>query len=53
MPERMPTEMAYDSYFLGRWFQMRLVERAWPVWQFAFAVWAREYPVLIDWIWTQ
>src|SRR5579864_3046517 len=53
MPERMPTEMAYDSYFLGRRFQVRLVKRAWPVRQFPFAVWTREYPVLIDWIWTQ
>jgi hypothetical protein len=27
MPERMPTEMAFDSDFLGLWFQVRLVER--------------------------
>jgi len=44
--------MAHDSDFLGRWFQVRLVERTWPVRQFAFAVWAGKYPVLIDWVWT-
>jgi hypothetical protein len=52
MPERVPTEMAQDSDFLGRWFQVRLVERTWPVRQFAFAVWAGKYSVLIDWVWT-
>jgi len=51
MPERVPTEMAHDSDFLGRWFQMRLAERTWPVRQFAF-VWASEHPVLVDWVWT-
>ena len=49
MPERVPTEIAHDSDFLARWFQVRLVERAWPVWQFAFAVGAGEDPVLIGW----
>ncbi len=38
----MPTEVAFDSDFLRRWFQVRLVERTWPVRQFAFAVWAGE-----------
>src|SRR5580658_2176098 len=45
--------MAYYSDFLGRRFQVRLVERTWPVRQFAFAVWAGEYPDFIDWVWTQ
>jgi hypothetical protein len=48
----MPAEMAHDSDFLGCWFQVRLVERTRPVRQFAFAVWAGEYPVLIDRVWT-
>ena len=52
MPERVPAEVAYDSDFLGRRFQVRLVERPWPVRQFAFAVRAGEHPVLIDRIWT-
>ena len=50
--ERVPTEVAHDSDFLGGWFQVRLVERTWPVRQLAFAGWAREHPVLVDWIWT-
>ena len=33
----MPTEMAHDSDFFGRRFQVRLIERTWPVRQFAFA----------------
>src|SRR5213592_2513085 len=52
MPERVPTEMADDSDFFRRWFQVRLVERTWPVRQFPSAVRAGEYPVLIDWVWT-
>jgi len=50
--ERVPTEMAYDSDFPGRRFQVRLVQRTGPVRQFAFAVRAGEYPVLIDRVWT-
>ncbi len=30
MPERVPTEMAYDSDRLGRWFQARLVANLAP-----------------------
>ena len=30
MPERVPTEMAYDSDCLGRWFQARLVANLAP-----------------------
>src|SRR5579862_3319579 len=52
MAERVPAEVAHDSDFLGRRFQVRLVERPRPVRQFAFAVWAGEYPVLVDWVWT-
>src|ERR1700684_3502406 len=44
----MPAEMAHDSDFLSRRFHVRLVERTWPVRQFAFAVWTGEHPVLID-----
>src|ERR1051326_6841863 len=52
MPECVPAEVPHDSDFLGRPFQVRLVERTRPVRQSAFAVWTREYPVLVDWIWT-
>src|SRR5207302_5286405 len=44
--------MAHDSDFLCRRFQVRLIERTWPVRQFSSAVRTGEYPVLIGWVWT-
>src|SRR5205807_2569601 len=48
----MPAEVACDSDFFRRWFQVRFVERTWPVWQFASAVRPGEYAVLIGWVRT-
>src|ERR1700722_18786212 len=52
MPARVPTEMTHDSDFFRRRFQVRLVERTWPVRQFSSAVRTGEYPVLSSWVWT-
>ena len=52
MPKRTPTEVAHDFDFFGRWLPVRLVERTRPVRQFTLVVWAGEYPVLIDRVWT-
>jgi hypothetical protein len=54
LAERVPTEMAYDSYFLGRRFQVRLVERPWPVRAICLCCggWRIPNPVLVDWVWT-
>lgn len=45
--ERMPAKIAHESDLFRRWFQVRFVERAWPVRQFSSAVRASKYPILI------